>query len=83
MPSGATERVQGDGSVSNRDLLSDGSFLSEISSALASEYWTGPAVRVYPLKLAEQPSQHYSARRTHAALNRRDVVIDLPAFLPP
>ena len=47
------------------------------------EYWTGPAVRVYPLKLAEQPSRHYSARRTHAALNRRDVVIDLPAFLPP
>ena len=46
------------------------------------EYWTGPAVRIYPLRAVPQVSRHYSARRTHAALNRRDVIIDLPAFLP-
>ena len=47
------------------------------------EYWTGPAVRVYPLRAVPQVSRHYSTRRTHAALNRRDAIVDLPAFLPP
>ena len=37
------------------------------------EYWTGPAVRIYPLRTVPQGSLHY---------NRRDVIIDLPAFLP-
>jgi hypothetical protein len=46
------------------------------------EYWTGPAPLFYPLKQLEQGSRHYSVRRTLAALNRQDVIIDLPAFLP-
>ena len=37
------------------------------------EYWTGPPVRIYPLRAVPQGSLHY---------NRRDVIIDLPAFLP-
>ena len=37
------------------------------------KYWTGPAVRIYPLRAVPQASPHY---------NRRDVIIDLPAFLP-
>ena len=37
------------------------------------EYWNGPAVRVYPLRAVPQVSPHYK---------RRDVIIDLPAFLP-
>jgi hypothetical protein len=45
------------------------------------EYWTAP--RFYPLRTVPQGSRHYPARRTHTALNRRDVIIDLPAFLPP
>ena len=28
------------------------------------EYWTGPALRVYPLRAVPQASRHYSARRT-------------------
>jgi hypothetical protein len=47
------------------------------------EYWTGPEVRIYPLKQVEGGSRHYPALRTHATFNRRDVIIDLPAFLPP
>src|ERR1700726_3181398 len=58
------------------------SYLKSVLSWL-QEYWTGPAVRIHPLKQVEQGSRHYSARRTHAALDRRDVIIDLPAFLPP
>ena len=47
------------------------------------EYWTEPdPPRIYPLKQVEGGSRHSSARRTHAALNRRNVTIDLPAFLP-
>ena len=40
---GSHKGDQANGTVSNRDLLSDGSFLSEISSALASRIldWTG------------------------------------------
>ena len=37
------------------------------------EYWTGPPVRIYPLRAVPQASPHY---------NRRDVIVDLPAFLP-
>ena len=37
------------------------------------EYWTGPAVHIYPLRAVPLASPHY---------NRRDVIIDLPAFLP-
>ena len=37
------------------------------------EYWTGPAVRIYPLGAVPQGSPHYK---------QRDVIIDLPAFLP-
>ena len=45
--------------------------------------WAGPdPPRFYPLKEVEQGSRHYSVRRTYAALNRRDVIIALPAFLP-
>ncbi len=39
--------------------------------------------RFYPLRAVPQASRHYSARRMHAAFNRRDGMIDLPAFLPP
>ena len=46
------------------------------------EYWTGPPVRIYPLRAVPQGSRHYSTVM-HAALNRQDVIIDLPAFLPP
>src|SRR5262249_40040034 len=46
------------------------------------EYWTGPAVRVYPLRAVPQALRHYSARRTLASPNRRGEIIDLPAFLP-
>src|SRR5215831_20379641 len=46
--------------------------------------WTKPdPPRFYPLRAVEQGSRYYSGRRTHAALNRRrDVIVDLPAFLP-
>ena len=37
--------------------------------------------RFYPLKEVEQGSRYYSVRRTNAALNRRDAIIALPAFL--
>ena len=47
------------------------------------EYWTGPAGRICPLKSGAARIADYSVRRTHAALNRRDVIVDLPAFLPP
>ena len=46
------------------------------------EYWTGPAVRIYPLRAVSQEPRRCSAGRTYAALNQRDVIIDLPAFLP-
>src|SRR5262249_8682666 len=46
--------------------------------------WTKPdPPRFYPLRAVEQGSRYYSGRRTHAALNRRDEIIDLPAFLLP
>jgi len=46
--------------------------------------WAGPdPPRFYPLKEVEQGPMYYSVRRTHAALNRRDAIIDQPAFLPP
>ena len=45
--------------------------------------WTEPdPPRFYPLKEVEQGSRYYSARR-HAALNRRDGIVDQPAFLLP
>ena len=47
------------------------------------EYWTGPAVRVYPLRAVPQGLQHYSARRTHAALNRRAAIIICPRSCHP
>ena len=41
--------------------------------------WTEPdPPRLYSLRAVP----HYSGRRTHAALNRRDVIVDLPALLP-
>ena len=46
------------------------------------EYWTGPAVRVYPLRAVPPGTRHYS-EGMYTALNRRDVIVDLPAFLPP
>ena len=39
--------------------------------------------RSYPLGEVEQASRHYSAGRTYAGLDSQDVIIDLPAFLPP
>jgi len=46
--------------------------------------WTEPdPPRFYPLNEVEQGSRYYSARRTHAAINRRNEIIDEPAFLPP
>jgi hypothetical protein len=40
--------------------------------------WTEPdPPRFYPLKEVEQGSRYHSVRRTHAALNRRDAIIDL------
>ena len=48
------------------------------------EYWTEPdQSRFCAVKQVKQESQHFSAPRAHAALNRRDAIIDLPAFLPP
>jgi hypothetical protein len=45
------------------------------------EYWTEPdPPRVYPLKQVGGGSRHSSARRSK--LNRRGVIVDLPAFLP-
>jgi hypothetical protein len=45
--------------------------------------WTEPdPPRLYSLRAVPQGSRHYSARSAQAALNRRDVIIDLPAFLP-
>jgi len=47
------------------------------------EYWTAPAVYIYPLRAMPQGAQHGSARRTHTALNRRDGIIGLPALFHP
>jgi hypothetical protein len=47
------------------------------------EYWTGPVPRFYPYKRDAQGPRHYSTRRMHAAINRRNEIFDLPAFLPP
>jgi hypothetical protein len=44
------------------------------------EYWTGPSVRVYPLRAAPKVSRHQSVPRSHA--KRVVEVIDLPPFLP-
>ena len=44
-------------------------------------YWTGPPVHIYPLRTVPQGSRHHHGRNC-AAFNRRDVIIDLPAFLP-
>src|SRR6478609_7937104 len=60
----------------NRTVLT--SYLKSVLLWL-QEYWTGPVVRVYPLRPV-QASLHYSARRTLAAPNRRGEIIDLPAF---
>jgi len=39
--------------------------------------WAEPdPPRFYPLREVEQASRYHSVRRTHAALNRRDVIID-------
>ena len=47
-------------------------------------HWSEPdPPRFYPLEEDGQASRHSSARRTRAALNRRDAIIDVPAFLPP
>ena len=46
------------------------------------EYWTGPAVRIYPLRAVPQAIAALFRTEEHAAINRRDVIIDLPAFLP-
>jgi hypothetical protein len=41
--------------------------------------WTEPdPPRFYPLREVEQASRYHSVRRTHAALSRRDVIIDHP-----
>ena len=50
----------------------DTSYLKSVLLWL-QEYWMGPPVRIYPLGAVPQASPHY---------NRRDVIIDLPAFLP-
>ena len=50
-----------------------GSIMSIAVLFWLEEYWTGPPVRIYPLRAAPQASPHY---------NRRDVIVDLPAFLP-
>ena len=45
--------------------------------------WAEPdPPRFYPFNEVERGSRYYSIRRTHAALNRRDAIGDLPAFLP-
>ena len=46
--------------------------------------WTEPdPPRLYSLRAVPQVSPNCSTRRAHAALNRRDGIVDLPAFLPP
>ena len=46
--------------------------------------WTEPdPPRLYWLRAVPQVSPHCSTRRIHGALNRRDGIVDLPAFLPP
>jgi hypothetical protein len=48
------------------------------------EYWTEPdPPHIYPLKEVEGGSRHSSVKRTRDTLNRQDVIVDLPAFLPP
>jgi hypothetical protein len=59
----------------------DTSYLKSVLLWL-QEYWTGPPVHIYPLRTVPQGSHHHHGRN-HAAFNRRDVIIDLPAFLPP
>jgi hypothetical protein len=44
------------------------------------EYWAGPAPRVYQLKRVEV-DRDSSVGRTHGALNRQDVITDLPCVL--
>ena len=69
----------------NTLILEDDRILAVSAGELGFQVcWTEPdPPRFYPLREVEQGSRHYSARRTPAALNRRDVIIDLPAFLPP
>ena len=54
------------------DYRAETSYLKSVLLWL-QEYWTGPAVRIYPVRSRSQEQRHY---------NRRDVIIDLPAFLP-
>jgi hypothetical protein len=68
--------------VKQRPLIERKLLLIERKLLRLQEYWTGPPVHVYPLGAVRQASRHYSVRRAHAALNRRDAIIDLPAFLP-
>jgi signal transduction histidine kinase len=74
-PKRESRRDQENGTVSNRGCL------SEISFALAARAEPDPP-RFFALNEVERGSRYYSVRRTHAALNRRDAIGDLPAFLP-
>jgi hypothetical protein len=47
------------------------------------EYWTGPAPRFYTYKQHAQGPRHYAAQSANAGLDKQDVVVDLPPFLPP
>src|SRR4029077_6918355 len=61
------------GTASNRTCLSESVLL------WLQGNWTEPdPPRFYPLKEVEQGPRYYSVRR-----NRRDVIIEQPAFLPP
>jgi hypothetical protein len=83
-PERSHEKGSGNGTVSITEIYypTETSYLKSVLLWL-QEYWTGPPVRIYPLRAVPQGSLHYSARSTHAALNRRNVIVDLPAFASP
>ena len=47
------------------------------------ECWTGRAPRYYPFGQVEQGSKHYSVPRARTSSDKRDALMDIPAFLPP
>jgi hypothetical protein len=55
-----------------KDYFRNRDFLSEISCALAARKLDGTGAAFYPLKQVERESQHHSARRTFAGLDRQD-----------
>jgi hypothetical protein len=64
-----------------KDQTTEAAFSTRSVLLWLQEYWTGPTVHIYPLRTVPQGSRHHHGSNC-AAFNRRDVIIDLPAFLP-